>query len=100
MMDHLSEASTNSVRNSSEGRQSIDSDNPWQLKLSDAKLANIKSPCFLKLEAMISTLDKFRSEMDGQRVAKFEIEYLKKKKKDHDRMMKEQRRAERKAKKA
>ena len=50
------------------------------INLSDEKLANIKSPIFLKLETMISALDKFRSEMDGNRVPKYEVAFLQKKK--------------------
>lgn len=50
------------------------------LNLSDEKLANIKSPMYLKLQKMINTLGKFREEMDGSRVPKYEIAFLAKKK--------------------
>ena len=52
------------------------------LNISDEKLANIKSPMFLKLESMIQTLDKFRTEMDGSRVPKFEVAFIEKRKQD------------------
>ncbi len=54
------------------------------INLSDEKLANIKSPMFLRLESMINTLDKFRTEMDGSRVPKYEVAFLQKKKVKQD----------------
>ena len=68
------------------------------LNLSDAKIANIKSSCYLKLEAMILTLDRFRSEMDGNRIPKFEIAFLDKKKKELERQKRIKERQERKEK--
>ena len=47
-----------------------------QLNLSDAKLANLKSPVFLKLEAMIQTLQQFRDEYQGARVPFYDKKYL------------------------
>lgn len=52
------------------------------LNLSDEKLANIKSPIYQQLNAMISTLGKFREEMDGTRVPKYELAFLARKKKE------------------
>ena len=46
------------------------------LNISDSRIDNFKSPMFLKLETMISTLDKFRSEMDGSRVPKYEKHFI------------------------
>ena len=92
-MERLSDSSGNSARRSSTGfngsHASLDSDNPMHLKLSDSRLANIKSPVYLKLEAMIGTLDKFRSEMDGNRVPRFEVTYLKKKRKENEKMLRD-----------
>ena len=56
---------------------------------------------FLKLQAMISTLDKFRVEMDGSRVPRYEVAYLQKKRdavKERKREIRRQERQERKEK--
>ena len=68
------------------------------LNLSDAKLANIKSPVFLRLETMISTLDRFRSEMDGNRIPKYEMAFLEKKQKELEKQKRIRERQERKEK--
>ena len=47
-----------------------------KLNLSDAKLANLKSPCYLKLQAMIHTLQQFRDEYQGARVPFYDKKYL------------------------
>jgi len=54
------------------------------LNISDQKLMNFKSPMFLKLESMIHTLDKFRVEMDGSRVPKFEQHFIEKRRKERE----------------
>ena len=51
-----------------------------ELNLSEDKLANIKSPVYLKLENMIQTLDMFRNNMDGKRIPKFEQAFKDRKK--------------------
>ena len=71
----------------------------WNLNISNEKLANIKSPMFLRLEAMITTVDQFRKEFDGTRVPMYEVAFLAKKKKDEERLRREQRRKERQDKK-
>ena len=50
---------------------------------------------FLRLEAMIDTVDQFRKEFDGTRVPKYEIAFLAKKKKEEERLKREQKRKER-----
>ena len=67
----------------------------WNPNISDEKLANIKSPMFLRLEAMIETVDQFRKEFDGSRVPKYELAFLAKKKKEEERQKREQKRKER-----
>jgi len=69
-----------------------------QLNLSAAKLANFKTPTFLHLTNMITTLDKFRTEMDGSRVPKYEIAYIEKKRAEREKKRREERRTERRAK--
>ena len=49
-----------------------DYQNRHKFKLSDAKLANFKSPVFLKLESMIETIGTFQGEMKGTRVPVWE----------------------------
>ena len=50
-----------------------DNNKPYdQLNISDTKLANIKSPVYLKLETMIDTLQMIRTQLDGKRIPKFE----------------------------
>ena len=46
------------------------------LKLSDNKLANIKSPTFLKLDSLINHLGHFRKEFMGNRIPNYEQQYL------------------------
>ena len=46
------------------------------LKLSEDKLANIKSPTFLKLDSLINHLGHFRKEFMGDRIPTFEQQYL------------------------
>lgn len=46
------------------------------LKLSEDKLANIKSPTFLKLDSLINHLGHFRREFMGQRIPKYEEQFL------------------------
>ena len=58
----------------------------------DEKLANMKSPVYLKLETMIETIDFFRKEMDGNRVPKFEQSYREKQKKEKERQAREAKR--------
>ena len=55
------------------------------MNMSEEKIANIKSPVFLKLETMIETINMFRQEMDGNRVPKFEQNFREKRKKEKDR---------------
>ena len=52
------------------------------LNLSDQKLANIKSPMFLKLEEMIQTVGMFKTEMIGTRVPKYEQRFIEKRRAD------------------
>ena len=61
---------------SSSGSSQSDKRPLYNLNLTDAKLANIKSPVFLRLEAMISTLGRFREEMDGSRIPVWEQQWL------------------------
>lgn len=61
----------------------------WNPNISEQKLANIKSPMFLRLEAMIQTVDQFRKEFDGTRVPKYEVAFLAKKKKEEERQRRE-----------
>ena len=42
------------------------------LNISEEKMANFKSPVFVKLEQMIEMVAMFRNEMDGKRIPKFE----------------------------
>ena len=79
LMSRMSEPSTDSHGRGT-NMSSNSGENRFNLNLSDEKLANIKSPMFLKLQAMISTLEKFREEMDGSRVPKYEVAYIAKKK--------------------
>lgn len=65
------------------------------LNISDQKLANFKSPMFLKLESMIQTLDKFRHEMDGNRVPKYEQHFIEKRKREEEIKRQETKRKER-----
>ena len=67
----------------------------WKANISDEKLANIKSPLYLRLEAMIGTVDQFRKEFDGERIPKYEIAFLAKKKKEEERLKREKKRKER-----
>ena len=69
------------------------------MHLTDEKLANMKSPVYLKLETMIETIDFFRKEMDGNRVPKFEQSYREKQKKEQERQAREAKRFARKQKK-
>ena len=46
------------------------------LNLSDDKLANIKSPTFLKLDSLINHLAHFRREFMGQRIPKYEQQFM------------------------
>ena len=46
------------------------------LKLSEDKLANIKSPTFLKLDSLINHLGHFRKEFLGNRIPKYEQQFL------------------------
>ena len=55
-------------------------------------MANIKSPVFLRLEAMISTLGRFREEMDGSRIPKWEMQWLERKAIEDKKQMREQKR--------
>ena len=66
--------------------------------MSEEKIANIKSPVFLKLETMIETINMFRQEMDGNRVPKFEQNFREKRKKEKDRQLREAKRLARKKK--
>ena len=59
------------------------------LNLSDAKMANIKSPVFMRLETMISTLGRFREEMDGTRIPKWEQQWLERKATEDKKVKKE-----------
>ena len=61
----------------------------WNLNISADKLANIKSPMFLKLESMIATLSQFRKEYDGERVPRYEVAFLAKKAKEEERKRRE-----------
>ena len=55
----------------------------------------MKSPMYLRLEAMIDHIDQFRKEFDGERIPKYEIAFLAKKKKEEERQKREQKRKER-----
>ena len=59
------------------------------LNISDTRMDNFKSPMFLKLENMISTLDKFRTEMDGARVPKYEQHFRAKRIEERERQRRE-----------
>ena len=84
MISRLSNSTSNERNTSSESDEY-----KWNLNLSNEKLANIKSPMFLKLEAMIATLGEFRKEYDGDRVPKYEIAFLAKKAKEEERKRRE-----------
>ena len=55
-------------------------------------MANIKSPVFLRLEAMISTLGRFREEMDGSRIPIWEQQWQERKAIEDKKHLREQKR--------
>ena len=50
------------------------------INLTDEKMANIKSPMYLRLQKMIETLGVYRSEMETQKLPRFEANYIARKK--------------------
>ena len=96
-MTLLSDTGSNRVQ-SSNGKAGYEAHDPadidsihgpmGHLHISAQKLANIKSPMFMKLDAMIHTLDKFRGEMQGDRVPKFEAAFIEKRREEAHRQRK------------
>ena len=54
------------------------------VQLTEEKMQNMKSPTWLKLEAMIQTLNMYRNEMAGKRIPKFKQKYMEMKQREKD----------------
>lgn len=68
---------------------------PMTLNISDEKLANIKSPITMRLEAMVETLDQHREEESKRRIPMFQAAFAVKKKREAEHRAREQKRLER-----
>lgn len=65
------------------------------INLTDEKMANIKSPMYLRLQKMIETLGVYRSEMETQKLPRFEANYVARKKQEAEIRKREKLRLER-----
>ena len=59
------------------------------LNLSEEKMANMKSPMVLKMEAMMDKLEEYRIEQEQSRHAKYELAFMARKKTENEKKARE-----------
>ena len=62
------------------------------LNLSDEKMANMKTPMILKMEAMMEKLEQYRVDQDNSRHAKYELAFRSRQKVENEKRDREMKR--------